>query len=184
MGRKGGGVVARGLGRVRADDGVRRRAWHNVGLAALVLLGCATAGPYRLTERLPAELPDAATIAGWERYAGQARIGESAVVYELYVNPVRPALYEITRYRLTSTALDTDGRRRSHEETEKVLWNPATVPRQPLRCFEWVTQKSWKKLWLGASGEWRRIEPSTAAYKSEMETAIKVYNLHNQQQVY
>lgn len=171
------------MGREGGDDGVRRRGWRNVGLAALVLLGCATAGPYRLTERLPGELPDAATIAGWERYAGQARMGDSAVVYELYVNPVRPALYEITRYRVTSTALDTDGHRRSHEETEKVLWNPA-VPRQPLRCFEWVTQKSWKKLWLGASGEWRRIEPSTAAYKSEMARAIQVYNLHNEQQVY
>lgn len=176
-------MVARGPGRLRADDGVKRRAWRNVGLAALVLLGCATVGFYRLTARLPAELPDAATIAGWERYAGQARMGDSTVVYELYVNPVRPALYEITRYRVTSTALDTEGRRRSHEETEKVLWNPA-VPREPLRCFERVTQRSWKKLWLGAPGEWRRIDPSTASYRSEMKMAIQVYNLHNQQQVY
>jgi hypothetical protein len=174
MGREDGG----------AAGAVRSRAWRDVGLAALVLLGCATMGPYRLTERLPAELPDAATIAGWERYAGRGRMGASTVVYELYVNPVRPALYEITRYRVTSTATGADGRPRSHQETEKVLWNPATVPRQPLRCFEWVDEKSWKKLWLGGSGKWRAIESSTPAYKAEMERAIQVYNLQNEQKVY
>ena len=163
---------------------MRSRAWRNVGLAALVLLGCATVGSYRLSARLPADLPDAATVAGWQRFAGQAQMGDATVVYELYVNPVRPALYEITRYRVTSTALDTDGSRHSHEQTEKVLWNPATVPPQPLRAFEWIAKKSWKNLWPGSSGEWRRIEPSTPAYESEMRTAIQVYNLHNQQQTY
>lgn len=159
---------------------MRRRAWRDVGLAALVLLGCATVGSYRLTQRLPAELPDAATISGWTRYTGRARMGDASVVYELYVNPVRPALYEITRYRVTTNALGTDGRRRSHEETEKVLWNPATVPRQPLHAFEWITKTSWKKFWLGDAGEWRRIETATPAYKAEMEKAIQVYNLQNQ----
>jgi len=66
------------------------------------------------------------------------------------------------------------------EETEKVLWNPATVPRQPLHAFEWVTKTSWKKFWLGDAGEWRRIETATPAYKAEMEKAIQVYNLQNQ----
>ena len=135
---------------MRTGD-VRRRARRNAGLAALVLLGCATVGSHRLVERLPAELPDAATIAGWQRYAGQAQMGDSTVVYQLYVNPVRPALYEITRYRVTSTELGADGRRHSHQETEKVLWNPA-VPTQPLRAFEWITKTSWKKLWLGGVG--------------------------------
>jgi hypothetical protein len=163
------------------DDGrVRGGAWGNAGLGALILLGCATAGAYHLTAPLPAELPDAATIAGWDRHAGQGKMGDSTVVYELYVNPVRPALYEITRFRVTTTSLLPDGRRRRLEETEKVLWNPATVSRQPLRAFEWIARRSWKNLWLGASGEWRPIEPSTPAYKSQMQTAIAVYHLHNQ----
>lgn len=152
--------------------------------AALLLLGCATAGSHRLAERLPAELPDAMTIAGWDRFAGQAQMGDASVVYELYVNPVRPALYEITRYRLTSTARDPDGRRRSRQETEKVLWNPATGRREPLRCFEWVAKRTWKKLWLGDPGEWRPIKPSTPAYESEMRNAIRVYNLHNERRAY
>jgi hypothetical protein len=156
------------------------RAWRSAGLAALVLLGCASAASGRLAARLPAELPDAATIAGWERYAGRSRMGNGTVVYELYVNPVRPALYEITRYRITSTARDSGGQERAHEETEKVLWNPATTPRQPLRCFEWIAKRSWKKLWLGSTGQWRRIEPATPGYDSEIRNAIQVYTLHNQ----
>jgi hypothetical protein len=160
-----------------------RRALGGAGLV-LVLLGCATSGSHRLAERLPAELPDAMTIAGWDRFAGQARMGEATVVYELYVNPIRPALYEITRYRVTSTARDPDGHPRSRQQTEKVLWNPASAPREPLRCFEWITKRTWKKLWLGDPGEWRRIEPSTPAYKSEMHNAIRVYSLHNERRTY
>jgi hypothetical protein len=161
-----------------------RRTVRLAYVAVLVMVACATARSHGLAGRLPAELPDAMTLAGWQRYAGEARMGDSSVVYELYVNPVRPALYEITRYRVTSTAQDADGRRRSHEETEKVLWNPATVPRQPLRCFEWIAKRTWKTLWLGEPGKWRRIEPATPAYASEMRTAIQVYNLQNQRQTY
>jgi hypothetical protein len=157
-----------------------RRAVRLASVTFVVLVACATARSRGLAGRLPAELPDAMTIAGWQRFAGQARMGDSNVVYELYVNPVRPALYEITRYRVTSTARDADGHRRTHEETEKVLWNPATVPRQPLRAFEWITKRTWKTLWLGEPGKWRRIEPTTPAYASEMRMAIQVYNLQNQ----
>lgn len=129
---------------------------------------------------MPPELPDARTIAGWEKFAGHARMGDSSVTYELYVNPVRPALYEITRYRLTTTAAGSDGRNRGHEETEKVLWNAAPGKREPLLCFEWVAKRTWRKLWLGRGGEWRRLDPSTQAYKSEMRTAIRVYALHGE----
>jgi hypothetical protein len=153
-------------------------------VAALLLAGCASSAAHRLAARLPAELPDAVTVAGWERFAGQARMGDGSVVYELYVNPVRPALYEITRYRVTSEAKGTDGRTRRREETEKVLWNPAIGPREPLRCFEWISRRSWRSLWLGDSGEWRRIEPSTPAYDSEMRNAIRVYALHNDNGTY
>jgi hypothetical protein len=155
----------------------RRRA---AGVAALLVAGCASAISHRLTRGLPAELPDAATLAGWERFTGQASTDDGTVVYELYVNPVRPALYEITRYRMTTSAPDDKGRPRRHEETEKVLWNPAIGPREPLRAFEWIDKPSWKSLWLGDPGEWRRIDPSTPAYASEMRTAIRVYRLHNQ----
>jgi len=145
--------------------------------AAVLLLGCAT---HRLAERLPAELPDAMTLAGWDRFAGQAQMGDASVVYELYVNPVRPALYEITRYRLTSTARDPDGRPHSRQETEKVLWNSAPGTDVPLRAFEWIARRTWRTLWLVRKGGWRRMEPGTPAYRSAMKMAIQVYQARNQ----
>ena len=149
-------------------------------LAAALLAGCATAGSQRLAERMPAELPDTATIAGWEKFAGQADIGADSVVYELYVNPRRPALYEITRYRLTTATRGTDGRTRRREETEKVLWNSAPGTGEPLRCFEWIARRTWSTLWLAGSGEWRRVEPGSPAYNSAMGTAIRVYAARNE----
>lgn len=145
-------------------------------LAAALLAGCATAGSQRLAEKMPAELPDTATIARWEKFAGQADIGADKVVYELYVNPQRPALYEITRYRLTTSTTGRDGRTRRHEETEKVLWNSAPGTREPLRCFEWIARRT---LWLAGSGEWRRMEPGSPAYNSAMGNAIRVYAARN-----
>jgi hypothetical protein len=149
-------------------------------VGAAFLLGCATAGSHRLAERLPAEVPGTVAMAGWEKFAGQGQVSDGSVVYELYVNPLRPALYEITRYRLTKSTEGSDGRTRRHEETEKVLWNSAPGTGEPLWCFEWIAERTWRTLWLGRGGEWRRMSPESAAYKSAMGTAIRVYVLRNQ----
>ena len=164
-----GGRVAGEALRVRLLR--QRRPMRRALLAAALLAGCATAGSQRLAERMPAELPDTATIAGWEKFAGQADIGADSVVYELYVNPRRPALYEITRYRLTTA---------TSEETEKVLWNSAPGTGEPLRCFEWIARRTWRTLWLAGNGEWRRMEPGSPAYNSAMGTAIRVYAARNE----
>ena len=147
---------------------------------AALLVGCATVGTQRLAERMPAELPDTVTISGWQKLAGQADMGDASVVYELYVNPRRPALYEITRYRLTTSTTSTDGRTRRHVETEKVLWNSAPGTAEPLHCFEWIARRTWRSLWLARGGEWRRMEPGSPAYKSAMGTAIRVYAAYNE----
>jgi hypothetical protein len=150
-------------------------------LAGVALLwSCATAVSARLAEQLPAELPDSATVGGWEKFAGRADLPEASLVYELYVNPVRPALYEITRYRLTTATVGSDGRTRREQETEKVLWNSAPGTKQPLMAFEWVARRTWRTLWMATRGEWRRMEPGSPAYDSAMKTAINVYFVRNQ----
>ena len=150
-------------------------------LAAVALLsGCATAGSSRLGETLPVELPDTAIVGGWQKFAGQTDKDDFSVVYALYVNPARPALYEITRYRLTTSTRGSDGRSRRHQETEKVVWNSAPGTNQPLQAFEWIARRTWRTLWLATTGEWRRMEPGSPAYRSAMTTAIKVYVLRNQ----
>ena len=146
---------------------------------AALLSGCATAGS-RLAEKLPAELPDPVTVGGWEKFAGRADIAEASVVYELYVNPVRPALYEITRYRLTTSTTGSDGRTRQQQETEKVLWNSAAGTHEPLKAFEWIARRTWRTLWLATKGEWRRMDPDSPDYRSAMKTAINVYFVRNQ----
>jgi hypothetical protein len=128
---------------------------------------------------MPAELPDV-TLDGWEKYAGTADMPQASVVYELYVNPRRPALYEITRYRLTTSSTDAEGRTRRHQETEKVLWNSAPGTAVPLRAFEWIARRTWWTLWLSRKGEWRPMEPGTAPYRSAMRMAIQVYAARNQ----
>jgi hypothetical protein len=148
---------------------------------AAFLSGCATAGPSRLAEKLPAELPDSVTVGGWDKFAGKANMAEASVVYELYVNPIRPALYEITRYRLTTSTTGSDGRTRRQEETEKVLWNPASGSGEPLLAFEWIARRTWRTLWLASTkGEWRRMDPASPDYRSAMKTAINVYVVRNQ----
>jgi hypothetical protein len=145
---------------------------------AALLAGCATTGS--LAERMPAELPDDVTLSGWEKYEGTASIPQASVVYALYVNPARPALYEITRYRLTTSSTDAEGRTRRHQETEKVLWNSAPGTGVPLRCFEWIARRTWRTLWLASKGEWRAMEPGTPDYGSAMKMAIQVYAARNQ----
>jgi hypothetical protein len=147
---------------------------------AAFLSGCATAGSSRLAEKLPAELPDSVTVGGWEKFAGKANMAEASVVYELYVNPVRPALYEITRYRLTTSTTGSDGRTRRNQETEKVVWNSAPGTKEPLQAFEWIARRTWRTLWLATKGEWRRMEPGSPDYRSAMKTAINVYFVRNQ----
>jgi len=147
---------------------------------AFLLVGCVTAASYRLTDTMPDELPNPATLAGWEKLAGQAEMGDTTAVYELYVNPLRPALYEVTRFQLTTSTTDADGRTRRAHETEKVLWNAAPGTREPLLCFEWTFKRTWRTLWLTRIGRWRQMEPGTPDYKEAMRMAIRVYAARNQ----
>lgn len=150
-------------------------------LSVALLTGCVTAAPYRLTDTMPDELPDFATLAGWERLAGQADLGDDTiVVYELYVNPVRPALYEVTRFQLTTSTKRTDSGTRREPETEKVLWNAAPGTQAPLFCYEWTFKRSWRTLWLTRIGRWRQVEPGTPDYKAAMRMAIRVYAARNE----
>jgi len=139
-----------------------------------------TAAPYRLADTMPDELPPIATLAGWEKMAGRAELGGTTAVYELYVNPLRPALYEVTRFQLTTSTTGQDGRPRLEHETEKVLWNAAPGTREPLLCFEWTFKRSWRTLWLTRIGRWRQMEPGTPDYKEAMRMAIRVYAARNQ----
>ena len=85
-----------------------------------------------LTPQLPDGLPDAATRLGWERITGTAHRPDVEVEYELLVNPARPGLFTISRYRMCRVARAGGGSQERVQETEKLVWNQ-DPGRAPLR---------------------------------------------------
>jgi hypothetical protein len=156
--------------------GIRNRN-RRAGPLLLALLASACAAPAALSRSVPRDTPAAATLATWERAAGEAEDGEHVFVYELYVNPARPGLYEVTRFRVDRLAGSAPERKRRPVDTEKLLWNARPGAREPLVCYERVEHRSWRTLWLRRS-TWRRLSPGTAEYRAAMFTALRVYGLH------
>jgi hypothetical protein len=145
-------------------------------LLALLAPACATVSG--LSRALPREVPPAETLATWERADGQAEDGEQAVVvYELYVNPLRPGLYEVTRFRVDRLQRRPGPAARRRAETEKLLWNARPGTREPLVCYERAPHRGWQTLWL-KRWRWRRLTPGTPDYQRAMFTALRVYGLH------
>jgi hypothetical protein len=108
---------------------------------------------------------------------GQAEEPFWGVAYELYVNPRRPGLYEVTRFRVHRLEPRPGASPRRVAETEKLLWNSRPGTREPLVGYERAPHRSWRTLWL-RRWKWRPLAPGTADYQRAMFTAIKVYGLH------
>jgi hypothetical protein len=130
-----------------------------------------------LTPSLPDGLPDATTRLGWERMTGTALRPDIEVEYELFVNPARPGLFTITRYRMTRISR-SGGSEERIRETEKLVWNP-DPGRAPLRVYELVTQRPWWLLGLVQQRHWIEVRHGTPRYRDEMFTTIGVYALQN-----
>ncbi len=85
---------------------------------AALALACATlacAGSLRFSPRLPEGVPD---VSRWEKSSGSAETASPRVTieYELYVSPARPAVYSLTRYRITPA-------KASQPPYEKLQWD-------------------------------------------------------------
>lgn len=130
-----------------------------------------------LSRSLPRGTPPPETLAAWERVGGEAEDGAHVVVYELYVNPFRPGLYEVTRFRVDRREATAGAPTRRAIDTEKLLWNARPGTREPLVCYERASRRGWRTLWF-RRWKWRRLAPGTAEYRSAMFTALRVYGLH------
>jgi len=130
-----------------------------------------------LSRKLPPETPSAETLAAWERADGEAEDGPQVVVYSLLVNPRRPGLYEITRFRVDRFEARPGARPRRVKDSEKLIWNARPGTREPLVCWERVAHRGWRTLWL-RRWRWRRLAPGSAEYRAAMFTALRVYGLH------
>jgi hypothetical protein len=140
-----------------------------------VLLVALLASP-SLSRSFPAEVPHGPALEGWERLEGRVPVGEVLIAYEMWVNPRRSGLYEITRYRgfrVKSGRAENDPAWR-----EILLWNPG--PTEPLRCFERVAHRRFWTLGLVRQWRWERIPPHTDRLRDEMLRALQVYGVHRQ----
>jgi hypothetical protein len=147
------------------------RAWRSVVFAGLLAavpgLGIAAG----LSVLFPDELtPGEQPTRQWERIEGQLAFDGRTAAYVFYVDPRYPGLYRITRYRIRSVTVATDGREVWSDEAEVLIWNSRPGLREPLRCFR-----------LGESGpeRWRSISAGSDEYRLAMEHALSLYFGHN-----
>ncbi len=108
-------------------------------------------------------------MAGWERISGDLEFAtpRMAVHYEFYVNPLRPMIYEVVRYRVTEFAAPGSGQ--PSRVREKLQWDRDG---RDLRRFECVPR-------AGAACAWEEMEKGGDAYLREVALLMQLYNGHN-----
>lgn len=135
--------------------------------AACLTLSCASA---RFVTFLPEALPD---ISSWEKSHARAEFAgpRRTVEYELYVDPQRPAVYSVTRYRITY-AEAAEQRASGQPEAEVLQWDkdgrdvrrfvcsPRGIPRPAGPC------------------RWREMVKGGSEYQAVMPALLKIYSLH------
>lgn len=143
-------------------------------LAAIALAGLGFV-PFAYSPRFSLLVPDAVpSVRGWERITADFGVDDppTRVEYELYVNPARPATYEIVRYRITERA-DTPAARH-YAGTEKLQWDRDG---RDVRRYECVPR--------GAADprpcQWREMAKASEEYAREVPVMLWLYGLHHAQ---
>jgi hypothetical protein len=131
-----------------------------------------TATPFavaQFSKSVPEAIP---SVLGWERITGDLEFEKPrvAVQYEFYVNPARPAIYEVVRYRVTDLGPVPKDRVR-YPTTEKLQWDRDG---RDLRRFECVENAA-----KGAGCAWHEMEKGGADYVREVPVLLWLYNAHN-----
>jgi hypothetical protein len=116
---------------------------------------------------LPAGLP---SMQGWEKITGEVTLDNPRlrVQYEFYVNPVRPALYELIRYRVTVP--DRPAGAEDYPPLEKLQWQAG---QQDLRRFECAPGAE-----LGSPCRWRELVQGSEEYHREVPVILWLYGVH------
>ena len=108
-------------------------------------------------------------MVGWERIAGEVELDRPriAVQYEFYVNPERPAIYEVVRYRVTSAARCA--------RTRRGRW-PARSCNGTGTGATSAASSAWP---TGAGCAWHEMAKGGADYLREVPTLLRLYGAHN-----
>jgi len=136
-----------------------------VSLLVLALLPLPRLLPLAAT--LPEGLP---SMQHWEKITGDAELTNPRlrVQYEFYVNPVRPGLYELIRYRVTlpegSAGAD------DYPALEKLQWQAGLKDLRRFECGPGAEPAS--------PCRWRELVQGSAEYHREMPVILWLYGLH------
>ena len=137
--------------------------------AAVILAVTATPlAVAQFSRDVPVAIP---SVQGWERITGDLEFKKPrvAVQYEFYVNPARPASYEVVRYRVTDLGAVPKGKAR-YPTTEKLQWDRDG---RDVRRFECVPRTAG-----GAGCAWREMEKGSADYLREVPVLLWLYDAH------
>ena len=124
--------------------------------AAILAVTTAPFAAAQFSKKVPMAIP---SVQDWERITGDQTFESPrvAVQYEFYVNPARPAAYEVVRYRVTDLGPVRQGKSR-YPTTEKLQWDRDG---RDVRRFECVENAAG-----GAGCAWEEMEraaPTTCA---------------------
>jgi hypothetical protein len=131
---------------------------------ALASFELACAGSVRFSPRLPDGVPD---VSRWQKSSGSAELGSPRVTidYELYVSPARPAVYSLTRYRITP-------RQASQRQYEKLQWDKDGREVHRYECAPVAPGRA-------HPCRWREFAKGSAEYDGELGGLLSVYSLHS-----
>ena len=139
-------------------------------LAALLLLGALRATAQGGTGAFAATLPDGiGDVSRWQLVSGDFDTSSARGEYRFYVNPARPAMYQLMRYRvqLLEGASGEEVRRGG---AERVAFIRQPGVREPMAL--------WERGPAGADPAWLEVAAGTNAYRLEMGVLIRVLGVH------
>ena len=142
------------------------RALKIVAAVALALTTSPVAG--RFTPEVPSVVP---SVEGWETFSGEVEFGRPArvaVQYEFFVNPARPVIYEVVRYRVTLLGA---GGEPDSVSNEKLQWDRNG---RDLRRFECVGNEP-----AVGGCTWREMATGGDEFIREVPVLLQMYAAHN-----
>jgi hypothetical protein len=138
---------------------------RRLGLALLLVAASAGAEVDDFTQAPPEPL---AGFVDWPFLSGELQTASLSFGYRFHVDPERPALYSVMRYRVR-------GAKGGLVPTEKFLWVERPGRAAPMRCFELRDA-------AGRQGAvWREMTPGTPEYVQELQTLMAVLAHQNRE---
>jgi hypothetical protein len=138
-----------------------------LALALLVAgAGPLSAQPVAFSPTLPDGIID---VSSWQVVSGDFETAQIRGGYRLYVNPARPALYQLMRYRIDRGAqAPPEHDARLGVERVAYIRNPGV--REPL--VYWLKQPP------GSRSDWEQVPHGTREYQLETGLLMRILSIH------